>query len=341
MMLFTHPEPVLHRERIYPAFIPFAGCPQRCLFCAQSIQTGLDASEAEDAIARMDVFFHASHNTRFDEIAFYGGTFTAMPLSRQHALLDRAAALKKQGVITRIRCSTRPDAVSAESLADLQTRGLDIVELGVQSFHDGALRASRRGYSSDIAQKACETVMQCGLTLGVQLMPGMPGSNERTFAEDIRICSELQPDFTRLYPCLVLEGTGLAGEWHSRRYEPWTLQTVLEELPPAVLALWRAGIRVIRTGLAPQDGMGEHILAGPRHPALGQMIRSRALLLYIRQLLEKDDTLQTPRTLFAPKRFQGELLGQKSELASGYSALGFHQGSFIWWDNEYFKVESV
>ncbi len=322
---FAHPEPRRQpNPKIHPVFLPFAGCPQRCVFCNQAAQTGHGPEPLETILARTRTELAAlPAQAPPVELAFYGGTFTALPAPWPARFLELGAEFKALGRLSRVRCSTRPDALTPALLDDLAARGLDLVELGVQSYADHALSASLRGYDGATALAACDMVKAAGLGLGIQLMPGMPGHTTQDFARDVTTAAALGPEFARLYPCLVLEGTPLAGLWRAGEYTPWPLETAIDALSSALLTLWAAGVPSARIGLAEQEGLG--VLAGPRHPALGQMARARALLGHVTGLLP---TLQTTAdqatadTLYIPRRLQGEALGQKGALAADYAALG-------------------
>jgi histone acetyltransferase (RNA polymerase elongator complex component) len=324
---FAHPEPqrpsAAARPRVFPVFLPLAGCPGRCLYCDQPAQTGQAPEPLEAVLARARAELLALPAASGPvELAFYGGTFTALPLPWRHCFLDLGAELKAQGRVFRVRCSTRPDAVTPALLADLRARGMDLVELGVQSFADQALAASRRGYDGALALAACRMVAEAGLGLGIQLLPGMPGHTLEDFARDIdTIIAQavgFSPELVRLYPCLVLAGTGLADLWRAGAFAPWPLPATVEALAGALRVLWAAQVPAARIGLAEQAGLA--VLAGPRHPALGQMARARALFLHVRGLLAQ---LPEPAaTLFVPRRWQGEVLGQGNALMADYAALG-------------------
>jgi len=335
---FPHPEPVRStqtggRPRVFPVFLPLAGCPGRCIYCDQPAQTGQAPEPLEAVLARARAELSALPEGAAGpvELAFYGGTFTALPSPWPERFLDLAAELRASGRVTRVRCSTRPDAVTPELLHDLRGRGLDLVELGVQSFSDAALMASGRGYDGAVAHMACRMVQEAGLGLGIQLLPGMPGHTPADFARDVETTASLSPELVRLYPCLVLEGTELAGLWRTGAFAPWPLDVTVDALAEALRVLWAARVPVARIGLAEQQGLT--VLAGPRHPALGQLARSRALLLHVR---EKLAALPTPATvLYVPRRWQGEVLGQRNALAQEYAALGL---SVEGWDEAEFGL---
>jgi len=325
---FPHPEPPrAARTHVLPVFLPFAGCPQRCIFCNQPAQTGTAPEPLEAIHARLAAHLEATAGDSPQELAFYGGTFTALPAPWPQRFLELTGRFLASGRLTRIRCSTRPDAVTAPVLAELKALGLSLVELGVQSFDDVALAASQRGYDSSTARAACELVRTAGLGLGVQLMPGMPGQTARAFHADIAQTTALGPELTRLYPCLVLKGTPLAEVWRAGGYAPWPLDTAVEELALALLALWAANIPAARIGLAEQEGL--RVLAGPRHPALGQLARSQALFRFVRQQVERMRELRHAKPahlLLVPQRLQGEVLGQKNALRRDYTRIGLDIG---------------
>jgi len=321
---FPHPEPPRGPyRRVLPVFLPFAGCPQRCIFCDQAAQTGTPPEPLETIHARLAETLAALPDSGgpIRELAFYGGTFTALPAPWPQRFLELAQPHLAAGRITRVRCSTRPDALAAPLLAELKGLGLSLVELGVQSFDDSALPESRRGYDGAAARKGCESVREAGLGLGVQLMPGMPGQSVQAFHKDIAIAAGLRPELARLYPCLVLAGTPLAGAWQAGIYAPWALDATVDALAQALPVLWGAGVRVARIGLVEQEGL--EILAGPRHPALGQMIRARALQRHVAQLLgARPLSAPRPDVLLLPLYLKGEALGQRNDLAAGYAELG-------------------
>ena len=359
---FTHPEPPREKTRILPVFLPYAGCPHRCSFCAQHLQTGEPHRALADIFRRLESELEALAPPLLGspplEIAFYGGTFTALPGGWPERFLTLAARHKARGAIGRVRCSTRPDAVGARGTAGagntatgsearnatdaaildrLRGLGLDMVELGVQSFDDGALRASGRGYDGRAARAACDAVRAAGLELGVQLLPGLPGDRPGLFREDARITAAIAPNAARLYPCVVVEGTPLAADWRSGEYTPWDDDRAVEELGSALPVLWAAGVRVIRMGLAAEEKLDAAVLAGTRHPALGQAARARALLAVVAERVEWLG--RTPKFLAAPRRYAGEIFGQRNELAPRYAALGLPRGAILFHDGPDFRLE--
>lgn len=335
---FLHPEPPPRAGRVWPVFLPFAGCPYRCLFCAQDKQTGRDAAdlaEAHDNLAR-DLESALAAGRGPYELAFYGGTFTALPAPWPETFLSLAARFRHRGLVTRVRCSTRPDCVDPAALDRLRSLGLDMVELGIQSFDDAALTASGRGYSGAVARRGCRAVTEAGLALGIQLLPGLPGDRDGVFAHDVALTAELMPETARLYPCLVVRTTALAAAWERGDYAPWPLERARRELARALPVLWAAGVRVARMGLAPEETLEANVLAGPWHPALGQSVRGLALLEIVRDAVDRLGT--RPARLDVPRRYQGELFGHAGELRPAYEAMGLPGSAIRYVDSPEFVL---
>ena len=337
---FAHPEPSPRARRVWPVFLPFAGCPYRCVFCAQDKQTGQGESDFESIIHTLETDLEEALALGRGpyELAFFGGTFTALPSPWPETFLGLAARFRERGLITHVRCSTRPDCVGRDVLSMLRGLGLDMVELGIQSFNSRALDIAGRGYSGEVAREACERVKDSGLSLGIQLLPGLPGDRPGMFASDVRIAADMEPEIARLYPCLVIAGTAMARMWERGEYEPWSLAHARTELAAALPVLWHKNVRVIRLGLAPEATLESSILAGPWHPALGQSARGMALLEIIREQLGRlDGKLEE---LQVPRRYQGELFGHAGELKEAYASMGISPANVRYADESRFVLSA-
>ena len=319
---------------IVPIFLPFFGCPRRCLFCSQEAQTGRRAPGPADlapllAEARQSLEQRAARGLPPAELAFYGGTFTALPPEALDACLAFAEEMQVAGLASSFRCSTRPDCVDAAVLRRLAGAGCATVELGVQSFSGRALALTGRGYTGREAKRACERVAAAGLALVVQLLPGMPGVTPEVFRADVRAALEAGAPALRFYPCLVLEGTGLAARWRAGEYRPWDLTLTLDTLAQAWRMARKAGALVLRMGVAPEEDLGRALLAGPWHPALGSRVLGRALWLEVRELVR---TLRRHEgagdlLLDVPAHAQGHFWGHGGELRERWGALGIAPGN--------------
>ncbi len=263
------------RRWIYPVFLPNMGCPHRCAFCDQHAVTGevtglppLEALEAD--------FPSTGGGDRevVRQIAFYGGSFTALPLSVQKRYLDWAAAKVRQGLVDSLRCSTRPDALSDDELAFLSDYPIQTVEIGVQSLDDGVLAAIGRGHTAKDAEVAVEKVLAKGWEAGVQLMPGLPGETLKGFLRGVSAVAGWGVRDARLYPVVALEGTRLAMAYRRGRYRPLSLKEAVLWCARASEILEESGVTVIRVGLPDSDLLRRSIVAGPYHPAFGFLVQS-------------------------------------------------------------------
>ncbi|SMC17448.1 Radical SAM superfamily protein [Desulfacinum hydrothermale DSM 13146] len=272
----------MKRPLIYPVFLPQQGCPHRCVYCNQHAVTGLPERDPWQAVrdALRWVARHgrkALESHRPGEIAFYGGTFTALEDESLRVLLGEAGMWTKRGAFTGIRFSTRPDALGDTVLSVLSDYPVRTVEIGAQSLDDAVLEASGRGHDGACVSDACRRVRSRHWRLGLQLMVGLPEETEARWRESVLRAVDLGPHFVRIYPALVLFGTALA-KWYRRgRYRPLGLEEAVERCAWAADQLDAAGIPIARMGLHPDPALDAPgaVLAGPRHPAFGYLVRSR------------------------------------------------------------------
>ena len=278
---------------IVPVFLPHDGCPHRCVFCNQhALARAVERSSAgylgwqaaADGLPAVP-----RHCTLRSEIAFYGGTFLGLPERRLRELLADAAALVRRERLDGIRFSTRPDSVTDATLAILADYPVLTVELGAQSMSDPVLRESGRGHTAEDTVKAVTRLREHGYRVGLQLMVGLPGEDADGLAETGRRIALLAPDFVRIYPTLVLAGSELERRFREDRYQPLSLDRAVA-LTARLYRFFRAnGIPVVRTGLqaTPDLAPGGAVVAGPHHPAFGQLVQSacfrEALLAALRQ----------------------------------------------------------
>ena len=329
------------RKKIWPVFLPYQGCPNRCIYCAQIAQTGTSLHSLHDyyQALKTDLERASAQNYTPMELAFYGGTFTALPDKWAYRFLELTAKFKEKGLISKIRCSTRPDVLTRELLQDFQLMGLDMVELGIQSFSDEVLEHSRRGYTSKIAENSCQMVKQAKMDLGIQLLPGLPKQDRERWFHDVTCTINQQPSVVRIYPCLTIKKTKLAQMWEQNKYTPWSLAETVNLLSRGVLSLCRNNIQVSRMGLPPERDLLNQIIDGPWHPALGSIVQSR--ILYYLLLTQK--SIMGPSnnfTLFSPKKYQGIMWGYKGSNKQALNSIGIHPQNVVFWNKDYFQLQS-
>ena len=261
------------RRRILPIFVPHAGCPNDCVFCNQKrISGSLLPASAETVRDAVSVLEPGSGY----ELAFYGGTFTAIPEAEQDALLAAVIPVRESGAVSAIRVSTRPDAITEEKLARLRLYGVETVELGAQSMCNEVLLRSGRGHTSEDTVKAAKLVKDAGFTLILQMMTGLPGGDDARDIETARAIAALRPDGVRIYPTVIIQNTPLEELWRAGKYRAHTVEDAVRVCARILPIFDSAGIPVIRLGLNPSDELsGGAAVAGAYHPALGELARSR------------------------------------------------------------------
>jgi len=275
---------------IIPVFIPHQGCPHCCIFCNQYQISGQSDPECVtpdvvQGIIEKWLQRSAKRATNEVQVAFYGGSFTGLPVSRQEELLDAVVPFVRRGDVQTIRLSTRPDYIDRQRISLLLEKGVGIVELGVQSMDDRVLEVSNRGHSAKQSAEAVGLLHEAGFQVGAQIMIGLPLQTTRSVLQTARMIAGLKPDFVRIYPVLVLKGSGLARLYKQERYKPLSLAGAVVRAARIKKIFDEYGIKVIRMGLQPGVDLENSLIAGPYHPAFGEMVASRIMLQQTRKLL--------------------------------------------------------
>lgn len=278
------------KTSIIPIFIPHIGCPYRCIFCNQWRITGHsgipDATEVASVIRQ---YTEGVSEPRHWEVAFYGGSFTAIPEELQEALLQPAYEALKQRRIAAIRCSTRPDCITIPILARLRAYDVSIVELGVQSMDDAVLAQAKRGHTAAHVVEATALLKQGGFTVGHQLMPGLPGEDWQSLERTVQAVQSLQPHMVRIYPIVVIKDTELAERYQRGDYEPLSVHEGVRRAAYMKQAFAEQGIPCIRTGLQATADLDDptQVLAGAYAPAMGEMVDTMRYRIQLFRLLDQ------------------------------------------------------
>jgi histone acetyltransferase (RNA polymerase elongator complex component) len=273
---------------IIPFFIPHSGCPHQCVFCNQKKITG--QSETLDASLlpqKINEYLETDTSDNPAQIAFYGGSFTALSQDTQKSFLKAVRPFIRSGQIKSIRLSTRPDCISREILDFLSVYHVETIELGAQSMDDRVLALSGRGHTVADTVNAVMLLGGYNFKVGLQLMAGLPGDSVRGFLNTVNKTIALQPDFVRIYPTLVIKDTPLEELYHTGRYGPLSFDEAVSLCRNALTRFEQAGIQVVRIGLQPTEELQKPgtIIAGPFHPSFRQHVESSILLDKMRLVL--------------------------------------------------------
>lgn len=259
-----------------PIFVPHRGCPFDCVFCNQRRITGSTTDVKPDDVRNIIACALATlpKKDRYVEAAFFGGSFTGIPIEEQSALLAAAAEFKND--LNGIRLSTRPDYITEEILDNLQKYGVTTIELGVQSMDNSVLKQSNRGHTREQVIKAVELIRKYPFRLGLQMMTGLPGDTSEKSLYTADEIIKLKPELVRIYPTLTIKDTYLEKMYNDGRYVPETLGDAVELSKKLLLKFEENDISVIRIGLQATEEICEEgsVVAGPVHSAFRELVES-------------------------------------------------------------------
>lgn len=288
-------------------FVPHIGCPNMCSFCNQRYITGIcKAPRASDVIDAVKTAVSGknfdSHNT---EIAFFGGSFTAINRNYMLELLRTASIFVKNGTVRGIRISTRPDAVDENILSVLKAYGVTSIELGAQSLDDNVLKMNNRGHTAADVRYSSRLIKKHGFSLGLQMMTGLYTDSDECALRTATEIIALKPDTVRIYPTIVLKDTDLEALYADGIYQPQTLEEAVSLATRLLIMFEKADIKVIRVGLHSIEN--EAYIAGPWHPAFSELCNSEIFLSKARKLLKEKGRY----TIYVNKSNVSKMIGQK------------------------------
>jgi elongator complex protein 3 len=252
----------------------------------------------EQVMARLGQLDEIGHSLDKAELIVMGGTMTSRPLGYQHWFVKRCleamndypqprsgqkwqsfpvtAKANETASVRNIGTTfeTRPDWCGPKEIEEMLSLGATKVELGVQSTRDELLSTMRRGHTVDDSVKSNWALREAGLKVGFHMMPGLPGSTPRLDLEvfrDLFSDSRFQPDYLKIYPTLVVEGTKLFQLYKKGDYTPLSdeeaseLVSQIKELLPGYVRLQRVQ----------RDIPAKNIVAGVKKSNLRQLAMQR------------------------------------------------------------------
>lgn len=303
-------------------FVPDEGCPHRCSFCNQKTISGktkkLTVEDIDEAVK-----IASENGDGKGEIAFFGGSFTAIEKSYMVSLLERAKLYIDEGLFEGIRISTRPDCINEEILILLKKYGVTSIELGCQSMNDEVLLLNGRGHTSDDVVNASELIKEYGFEFGVQMMTGLYGDSDETAVKTAEKLIALSPDTVRIYPTVVLEGTRLSELYKAGEYKPQTVEEASELCARLIPMFTEKNIKIIRLGLHSGGNVEEGFVAGAYHPAFKEICESK---IYFQNILKEIRREKIPKgkiTLTVNKKCVSALVGQKRSNIEKLKTMGF------------------
>jgi len=311
----------MKKEYIIPIFVPHLGCPNNCIFCNQKKISGqtkmVTAKDVEETIKYYLKNFR--DNNKYVEVAFFGGSFTAIEREKQEELLMAVQKYIKEKKVNSIRISTRPDAIDKENLKMLKKYKVKTIELGVQSMNNYILSRCKRGHTVEDVKEASRLIRWNGFILGHQMMVGLPESTKQDEINTAKEIIKLKPKIVRIYPVLVIKDTELATEYEKGEYTPLTVNQAVERCKDIVDMFNKQEINVIRIGLQNTEEISSpnnetsQVLSGPYHPAFRQLVESSMWYDSIVNEIKKINTKVIQVKIIANTENINNIIGHKKE----------------------------
>ncbi|XP_038627387.1 elongator complex protein 3 [Tachyglossus aculeatus] len=237
--------------------------------------TGYEPTSMRAIRARYDPYLQTRHRLEqlkqlghsVDKVEFIvmGGTFMALPedyrdyfIRNLHdALSGHTSSNVSEAVrysersLTRcigITIETRPDYCLKRHLSDMLAYGCTRLEIGVQSVYEDVARDTNRGHTVRAVCESFQLAKDAGFKVVAHMMPDLPNVGlERDVQQFIEFFENpaFRPDGMKLYPTLVIRGTGLYELWKSGRYKSYSPSTLVD-LVARILALVPPWTRVYR-----------------------------------------------------------------------------------------------
>lgn len=295
-----------------PIFLPELACPFRCVYCNQFSITGKqklpDIQTVKDTIDKYLTTF--KEDDRFVEVAFFGGNFTGLPEKMQDDLMRIVQPYLEKGLVDGIRCSTRPDYIDEKRVKILKTMGMRNIELGAQTTNDMVLRKCGRGHSFEDIKNASQIIVNEGVTLGLQMMLGLPFDSFENDMQTARDIVQLGAKETRIYPCIVVKDTELERLYKNGEYSPLSLDDAVEQSATLYEFFTENDVKVLRIGLhTSEDLNGDAFVAGPYHKNFAEMVLSRVWGRKFDKINEKSNEI----TIEVPENELNHAIGYKGE----------------------------
>ena len=260
-----------------PIFLPELACPYRCVYCNQFHITGnSDVVKPEDVKHIIESHLASfKEEYRFVEVAFFGGNFTGLPVKMQNDYLEVVQPYLDKNLIHGIRCSTRPDYIDLQRVKEIKHYGMRNIELGAQSTDDDVLKHCKRGHTYNDIVEASQIILSEDITLGLQMMIGLPYDSEEKDFQTARDIVSLGAKETRIYPCIVVKDTELEALYRNGDYEALSINEAVSRSSKLYSYFIENQVKVLRIGLHQSDELdAEGYVAGPYHKNFAEMVFS-------------------------------------------------------------------
>lgn len=303
-------------------FIPHGGCRHSCSFCNQVAISSVQKPPTVEQVRKIlqDATEQMKDKTNA-EIAYFGGSFTALTEEYMVSLLEVAQPYIGDGKFKGIRISTRPDCISYEILDILKQYRVTSIELGAQSMVDEVLIHNRRGHSAKDVEQSVALIREYDFELGLQMMIGLYKSTREYDMQTAKECISLKPDTMRVYPTVVLKGTLLERYYNEGIYPIMNLDDAVELTTDILQMFKEEGIRVIKVGLHSSEQVQEDMVAGIYHQAFMELCSG---LMYYKKISTelKSKPKGDYQVEVSPKEIS-KVIGQSKVNINKFAELGY------------------
>ncbi len=268
-------------------------CPGKCIYCPTQedvpksyladepavMRAILNKYDARSQVeTRLKSLAAQGHPIDKVELIIIGGTFSYLPRDYQESFVKECfnalngkesktlAEAKTLNEITKSRCvgltlETRPDYITEDEVKWFRYLGATRVELGVQTVFDSVLLKNARGEKVATTSKATKLLRDAGFKICYHLMPNLYGSNLEMDKEMFHIVFEderFKPDYIKIYPCMVIEGTPLYDLWKRGEYKSYSDEELIDLICDVKkhVPYWVRIMRTIRDIPAPNIASG-------------------------------------------------------------------------------------
>lgn len=206
--------------------------------------------QVQDRLNQYRLMGHLHQMGNKCEIIILGGTFLALDRDykewfvkrifdglneEESATLGEAQKLNERAEnrCTNLTIETRPDYSKKDHVDEMLRLGVTRVEIGVQTIYPDVLRAINRGHTLEDVIEATGIARNAGLKITHHYMPFLPGSDADRDLEMFKAIfkdQNFRPDYLKIYPTIVVEGTMLYEMWKVGKYKSYSSEELIDLL---------------------------------------------------------------------------------------------------------------
>jgi elongator complex protein 3 len=207
--------------------------------------------------ARLKHYLFMGYNPQKIEVIVIGGTFTTLPkdyateyITSVYKAMNEFYGDKSYGNLeeqeksnetAKVRCvalaaETKPERCSDEDIERMLSYGVTRIEMGVQSIYDNILLKNNRGHTINDVKDASRRLKNYGYKVDYHVMLNLPFSDsdkDRETIKQVYANEDFKPDAIKIYPTLVIRGTGLYEMWKRGNYHPYPVEEVVDAIAEA------------------------------------------------------------------------------------------------------------